>query len=197
MPLLYGEGKRAFQRLQEELLRKYGNFSLLVWRGNNTPSSALLAPSPECFHSSSYIEFSVMDLMTLSSTPLKMKFSDQIRRLGAIPPPSITSRGLQVHLPLVWTSMETFERESNVYLAAVCTLLGERLVCIPLTKSWSLEECYMRYSINSPWHKGTRYQSQSLFAISPKKRSENSVSMKPFCNGVKSRLICSHGMPKG
>ena len=31
MPLLHGEGRRAFRRLQEEILRRTGDMSLLAW----------------------------------------------------------------------------------------------------------------------------------------------------------------------
>lgn len=33
MPLLYGEGRCAFQRLQEQILSKTGDYSVLVWTG--------------------------------------------------------------------------------------------------------------------------------------------------------------------
>jgi hypothetical protein len=70
MPLLYGEGERAFMRLQEEIMKVSEDRSLFVWNmrsktGNETlPSikdwteadstvkttnSGLLAPSPACF----------------------------------------------------------------------------------------------------------------------------------------------------
>jgi hypothetical protein len=49
MTLLYGEGKKAFRRLQEELLRKYEDFSLLVWYSNDANDSTLLAPRRSAF----------------------------------------------------------------------------------------------------------------------------------------------------
>ena len=63
MPLLYGEGKRrAFLRLQEEIMRYSDDHSLFVWKtkeqhatgstGPNTPyNTGLLASSPDCFRS--------------------------------------------------------------------------------------------------------------------------------------------------
>lgn len=54
MPLLYGEGDKAFARLQEELIRKSYDHSLFAWGlyarsavASNLPS--LLAPSPDAF----------------------------------------------------------------------------------------------------------------------------------------------------
>lgn len=51
MPLLYGEGEKAFQRLQEEIIRRTDDLSILAWTcAKPTPSvCALLAPSPDCF----------------------------------------------------------------------------------------------------------------------------------------------------
>ena len=52
MPLLYGEGARAFSRLQEELIKVSTDQSLFAW---DAPSDVvasrelLLAPSPKCF----------------------------------------------------------------------------------------------------------------------------------------------------
>ncbi|OTA91495.1 hypothetical protein M434DRAFT_55941, partial [Hypoxylon sp. CO27-5] len=58
MPLLYGEGSKAFQRLQEEIINKNDDASILVWRSDSATSSIrlpLLAPSPACFSSAGNI----------------------------------------------------------------------------------------------------------------------------------------------
>lgn len=58
MPLLYGEGERAFNRLQSELIRVSDDLSILAWLPINRSFSdgagsvhktSLLAPSPDCF----------------------------------------------------------------------------------------------------------------------------------------------------
>ncbi|KAK3644953.1 hypothetical protein LTR56_009340 [Elasticomyces elasticus] len=52
MPLLYGEGPKAFQRLQEELIRQSTDQSIFAWdapSGFVEPRELLLAPSPRCF----------------------------------------------------------------------------------------------------------------------------------------------------
>lgn len=51
MPLLYGEGDKAFRRLQEAILTKTGDISLLIWTGLHhvDTSNVLLAPSPVSF----------------------------------------------------------------------------------------------------------------------------------------------------
>ncbi|KAK4556073.1 hypothetical protein LTR86_006769 [Recurvomyces mirabilis] len=60
LPLIYGEGERAFVRIQEEILRVYGDDSILAWdyspdrrlAADNVPTDDpgwLFAPSPEYF----------------------------------------------------------------------------------------------------------------------------------------------------
>ncbi|KAL2066374.1 hypothetical protein VTL71DRAFT_2445 [Oculimacula yallundae] len=51
IPLLYGEGERAFVRLQEEIIRRSNDFTIFGWRSqhqNNVPGQ-LFAPSPASF----------------------------------------------------------------------------------------------------------------------------------------------------
>jgi hypothetical protein len=58
MPLLYGEGEKAFNRLQEEIMKISSDHSLFAWRLNNHSSQTglgLLAPSPSEFSFSSQI----------------------------------------------------------------------------------------------------------------------------------------------
>lgn len=46
LPLLYGEGSKAFVRLQEELIRTSEDASVFVWPGQPSAQSSLLAASP-------------------------------------------------------------------------------------------------------------------------------------------------------
>jgi hypothetical protein len=58
MPMLYGEGGRAFMRLQEEILRTTEDQTIFAWRSDSTPSYgySLLASHPSAFTESSSIE---------------------------------------------------------------------------------------------------------------------------------------------
>ena len=61
MPMLYGEGRRAFNRLQQEILRQSDDHSLFTWSlpesmHSYTRLSGLLAPSPEYFKHASRIQ---------------------------------------------------------------------------------------------------------------------------------------------
>jgi hypothetical protein len=54
MPLIYGEGERAFERLQEQIIRTSDDQTILAWNRCETSSDAgpfqpLLAPRPDCF----------------------------------------------------------------------------------------------------------------------------------------------------
>lgn len=80
MPMLYGEGERAFTRLQEEILREYDDLSLLAWDASDVPASkdivGVLASHPRLFQFCAGI----------TSYPSEGK------------PFAITNRGLQVSL---------------------------------------------------------------------------------------------------
>jgi ankyrin repeat protein len=49
MPLLYGEGEGAFNRLQEEIIKVSDDHSLFAWKGLASPFNSLLARSPAAF----------------------------------------------------------------------------------------------------------------------------------------------------
>lgn len=50
MPITYGEGRKAFRRLQEEILKNTDDFSLLAWETLDAQDyNGLLAQSPDCF----------------------------------------------------------------------------------------------------------------------------------------------------
>ncbi|KAL2063515.1 hypothetical protein VTL71DRAFT_5320 [Oculimacula yallundae] len=94
MPLLYGEGKRAFIRLQEAILIKEEDHSLFAWHSEELPSSTLgdsgqtgglsglLADSPDCFWDNNEIE---------TSMPMVLKSS----------PSAVTSKGLRIDFSLL------------------------------------------------------------------------------------------------
>jgi len=85
MPLLYGEGRKAFFRLQEEIMKRSDDHSLFAWSTGRNIWTGLLAPSPREF-----LE------------------AGNIKRLPAgessILPYSITNKGVQITLPLIVNS---------------------------------------------------------------------------------------------
>ena len=49
LPAMYGEGFRAFFRLQEELMKRTGDMSLFDWCGRSSSVNSFLWYNPECF----------------------------------------------------------------------------------------------------------------------------------------------------
>lgn len=86
MPLLYGEGPKAFTRLQEEIIRKSTDHTIFCWNWTEmVPSkwASLLAPCPQAFmNSGDYVrtqESTVTDSLTFT----------------------MTNAGLSIHFPVV------------------------------------------------------------------------------------------------
>lgn len=81
MPLLYGEGHRAFLRLQEEIMKYSDDHSLFVWRMDSPPElHGLLADSPKAFAKSGAV----------------FPYTNWMNRK----PYGISNRGLSIELPL-------------------------------------------------------------------------------------------------
>ncbi|KAK4503487.1 hypothetical protein PRZ48_004402 [Zasmidium cellare] len=84
MPLIYGEGRRSFLRLQEEIIQRSDDESILAW---TRPSS--------------YTPMHLVDVSNLepliAAHPRDFKHSQDIYRIDVIPrqPYSITNKGLQ------------------------------------------------------------------------------------------------------
>jgi hypothetical protein len=105
MPLLYGEGRRAFYRLQEEMMKQTEDYSLFLWMesGSNLQSLYLpgvFAPSPASFpiagpYSSSGKHCSYRNIKSIfldSGAAMGLPRGFEQRN-----PPQITPRGLHLH----------------------------------------------------------------------------------------------------
>ena len=85
MPLLYGEGEKAFIRLQEEIIKHSDDHTIFAWRINRDHQHGLLADSPAAFQD-------CHNIRTLTS------------RKGRHPY-SVTNRGLSLSLVVIpWTT---------------------------------------------------------------------------------------------
>ena len=89
MPMLYGEGERAFIRLQEEIMKSYDDQSLFAWGSTRNTHSGLLAPSPAAFSASS-----------------KIARSESGSKWNLIPY-SITNLGLSIEMRMIPWAMES------------------------------------------------------------------------------------------
>lgn len=85
MPLIYGEGARAFLRLQQEFIKTSNDHSLFSWRGLG-PERGVLAQSPAEFEHCRYFT---------AGTGNSSEFS-------------MTNRGLRIDLPLIANEDGTF-----------------------------------------------------------------------------------------
>ena len=79
MPLIYGEGRNAFFRLQREIIQSSSDESIFAWTDRGLHYSGLLARSPQCFRDSSDI------------VPIRLETLDR-------PPYSMTNQGLSIEL---------------------------------------------------------------------------------------------------
>ena len=100
LPLLYGEGSRAFRRLQEELVRQSNDESIFAWSPSATGAfdSGILAIHPSYFQDSGYIHNC---------------------RLVSRMPYAITNTGVEISAPLLQVSRDTFLLQLN------CVSIGE------------------------------------------------------------------------
>lgn len=90
MPMLYGEGKRAFIRLQEEIIKQTEDYTIFSWKANipGATSRGIFAHSPD--------EFRVV-----GPGQIVPRLSYPHQQPDQYPPPSLTSRGLVLTLPVL------------------------------------------------------------------------------------------------
>ncbi|KAI1317574.1 heterokaryon incompatibility protein-domain-containing protein [Xylariaceae sp. FL0255] len=103
MPLLYGEGPRAFVRLQEEIIKVSDDHSIFCWTWNDVPLgwTSLLAPSPKQFADSSrYRDIQSQDA---GYGQPSIQVGDWELISSRKRPYAMTNRGLSVQLPVVYT----------------------------------------------------------------------------------------------
>ena len=123
MPLLYGEGERAFQRLQEEILQQEEDYSIFAWTYiyGKGEGGSIFASSPTQFHDRYRDPFTFKSLRNIHPT---WNHDENVRE-SARQAPTISSRGLSLDLPLLHMPPLT--------LAAVCQMQDSgKFVCIVL-----------------------------------------------------------------
>ena len=129
MPLLYGEGQeRAFQRLQEEIMRYSDDHSLFAWKSTNGQAKAtgLLAASPEWFHATGQYSHR-QDLgnqnpyqMTNKGISISLRlFQYQGLYVASIDCPDGEDAFLGVYLKRISPSIEQYERIRTDQLCSV------------------------------------------------------------------------------
>ena len=101
MPMLYGEGKKAFHHLQMEIIRASNDQSIFAWSYNigNIQTGSILADDPSCFRHCGKMELMDHDEFIQNiKVHVPDEELDSIKdRLGTFP---ITNRGIQIWLLL-------------------------------------------------------------------------------------------------
>ncbi|KAI3325361.1 ankyrin repeat-containing protein [Xylariaceae sp. AK1471] len=100
MPMLYGEGERAFIRLQEEILRVTNDHSIFAWKSTDD-HGGILATSPAAF--------------AVSGNIIQTSFSDMTSG-----PPTPTSRGIRLSLRFRYN-----EKQDSGLAILDCTEIGK------------------------------------------------------------------------
>ncbi|KAI0447192.1 HET-domain-containing protein [Xylaria telfairii] len=129
MPLLYGEGHKAFLRLQEEFLKKHHDPTILSWGFGMDCSEIQVnqkALGPGCLAStpSLFRGFRGVDLRQIHD------------RLNAAPQLgwAVTPRGLHIELPVV-----QFNARHNVYMGIIGYDYDDQFLAIPLQRYHGLD----------------------------------------------------------
>ncbi|KAJ6780424.1 hypothetical protein PWT90_02311 [Aphanocladium album] len=152
MPMLYGEGEKAFLRLQEEILKSFDDQSLLAWDAESVPASeqvSTLAKQPSCFRGGA-------ELMC---------------RPSSSEPLVITNKGIRLRLPVLSEPTSDF----TIGLLS-CSTYGDvaSLVGIRLERSRDGSEVYHRARaplyLNSmmPIHIHGMFSSATTLTLAPK-----------------------------
>lgn len=157
MPLLYGEGNRAFQRLQIHLIEKYSDLSILAWRSeealhsNKSPSSrssrgdtvkpadavsagSVLASSPSSFRlchdmESVKITSEVWEMTQQIATAKTEQQYPIVPNLPAYTPPRVTGWGLELRANVIEMIFADKKRKTQAQAA-----VPDQLLAINLTR---------------------------------------------------------------
>jgi hypothetical protein len=150
MPLLYGEGSRAFLRLQEHVMQVIEDYSIMAWPGRNYDDnqgamlhyqgddatannvSSILAADPAEFKRLDNAKWTYSDLRRADQENMKSAFQQaDIHTTGGDPePPAVTARGIRLSLPLLHLA-------HRKYLGCLYYLAGssKQWLCIPLIQN--------------------------------------------------------------
>jgi hypothetical protein len=210
MPLLYGEGTRAFIRLQEEIMRVREDYTLFTWSstivlGYSNPhiSKGLLADSPSDFVDS-VDRFTMRGLSESSSSTwsfrdLSRDCSSLLSPPGEHDPPFLTSRGLRISLPIL-------ERNSGEFYACLTLLHAyeaeEQMLCMILHRLSPKSERYIRRVgadltlLPKSSRKGFKYKSIYVLQPYPVLDRNDLIKESPDPPSIPSLIIVKPNIPQ-
>jgi len=166
MPMLYGEGERAFIRLQEEIMRVSDDHSLFAWRSSED-QGGILANSPAAFANSGNIipvssAYTTSSPSTLSSRGIHLSLrvinnGEQGKGLAILHCAEIGRERtrLALHLRDVFLTNEDFVREQSTTLGLIdledinpsehpLTSLYVRQWHPMRNRNWELQKCVVK-----------------------------------------------------
>ena len=113
MPMLYGEGKKAFHRLQLEIIRSSNDQSIFAWgHDSDVRIGSILADDPTFFESCSGVELmdhdEFLDSLKTRISAEELASIDQ-DRFGAFP---ITNRGIHI-----WMFLRRYHKSNTLFKA--------------------------------------------------------------------------------
>jgi hypothetical protein len=135
MPLLYGEGSSAFYRLQESILESTEDHTIFAWEHRSNAAAEKLLPflasSPADFDFDNADSISRdISYSQLSRTAETMASSDGKRKHMVHDPPSVTSRGIKLHV-----MCERPISSGHDGMIALCQVDGSGWLCMKVRES--------------------------------------------------------------
>ncbi|KAF5984238.1 vegetative incompatibility het-e-1 [Fusarium coicis] len=136
MPLLYGEGKRAFLRLQEEIIKSFNDHTIFCWGWNDDVPidwASLLAPWPTTF---------------AGAGGFKREGNEKVSVF------SMTNAGLSIRLPVIRTIADGFTSSPFWYIilqaAPASAPRGLEAVCLRVVGRQAGDQLYVSRSPYPP-----------------------------------------------
>jgi hypothetical protein len=126
MPLLYGEGLKAFRRLQEEIVKRNNDLTIFAWDDLNRhehQSLGLFASSPEAFIKSSDVSPFIDDFINFSVTNKGLFVSGDVPlRTASI----TTDDGLEIVRYIIILGLSSSTFYGGIYLRKIGPKLFQR-----------------------------------------------------------------------
>lgn len=132
MPLLYGEGEKAFGRLQEQILSRTEDYSIFAWQSQHAKLD-MIEVTPVSFFASHPSEFGQLtevidNRLKLQKIPFGLSGSLDHLVHADSEPPSVTARGIRMNLLL------TDGPDSTVKYGLLSALGKQRWLCVPIRR---------------------------------------------------------------
>ena len=141
MPMLYGEGQKAFHRLQLEIIRSSNDQSIFAWDWGSEWTGNILADDPRSFDICSQME--LMDHNEFIESlkeyiPAEEQSLIQEDRFGTFP---VTNRGIHI-----WMFLDPYRNSDSVFRGILPCRLGPQNAPVSLVlASWNSN--YYRYPL--------------------------------------------------